>query len=460
MPTPQQLPLASSETEAQSPSVSLESLTNLYLAPSPGGGKSPAALYGTPGLKLWGSAGDGPGRGIIEMGAHLWVVSGNTLFKVDASKVATAIGTIEGAGSVHMTHNGSEVAIAVPGGLAYAADATGVYALSESRFNGATAQDGYGIFSQENGQKFFITGLDNMKTINPLDFGTADSHPDYVKGIISDHRELVVFGEKTTEFFYNSGAADFPFERAGGGFIEHGLGASGSPAKVNNTVLWLDDNFTVRAAMGYQAQSVSPPWVETMIANAADPTTGWAWTYRHAGRTFYSLNFSDLSLCYDMEMQRWHRRKSDGMGRWRASGHAYYRRKHIMCDVENGNLYELDLDTYDENGAELRRELITPPIHADDGAIMDELLLDMQMGIGLVSGQGSDPNVMLDWTDDDGRTWSTEIKASAGQIGKRKRQARWNRLGEFECRSLRFAISDPVKVAILGLHGRLAPLGS
>jgi hypothetical protein len=75
--------------------------------------------------------------------------------------------------------------------------------------------------------------------------------------------------------------------------------------------------------------------------------------------------------------------------------------------------------------------------------------LDLEAGVGLTTGQGSDPQVMLQWSDDGGHTWSNEHWTSAGALGAYRRRAIWRQLGRSRDRVWRVVISDPVKVAWL-----------
>lgn len=454
MPTNQPFALPTTIAVARSGAVSLASLVNLYLEPNPQGAKSQFTLYGTPGLDLWTTVGSGPIRGIERMGSALYVVSGEELYHVSATGVATYVGAIAGSGNVHTTNNGIHVAIAVTGGNLYAANTTdGVLSLGLTGVNGATYQDGYGIFSDAS--YFWITALDDMTTIDPADFSAADADPDDNVGILSDHRELWIFGKRTTEVWYNSGAASFPFERAGAGFIEHGCRASGSIAKAENAVLWLGDDLAVYMAPGYQAQPISTPQVESLIAAVGDPGAAWAFTYRQLGHLHYVITWPDLTLVYDLTSGAWHQRKSTGLDRWRVSCHTTLDDRHIVGDCESGNLYFLDLDTYTDNGDIIRREAVLSPIHGNGQRVMmPEIYVDVEAGVGTASGDGSDPVLMLDWSDDGGATWSTELSRSIGKTGERSQRAVWNRLGSFRQRTLRLAIEDPVKVAMIGIYMR------
>lgn len=62
--------------------------------------------------------------------------------------------------------------------------------------------------------------------------------------------------------------------------------------------------------------------------------------------------------------------------------------------------------------------------------------------------QGRDPQIMLDWSDDKGKTWSTEITASMGKIGEYGTRVIFRRLGSSRDRIFRVSISDPVKRVI------------
>ena len=78
------------------------------------------------------------------------------------------------------------------------------------------------------------------------------------------------------------------------------------------------------------------------------------------------------------------------------------------------------------------------------------LQVDMEAGVGLVTGQGNDPQAMLRWSDDGGHTWSNYHSRTIGAIGKYATRVIWRRLGIAFQRVYELSISDPVKVVILG----------
>jgi hypothetical protein len=82
------------------------------------------------------------------------------------------------------------------------------------------------------------------------------------------------------------------------------------------------------------------------------------------------------------------------------------------------------------------------------------LQLDCESGVGLDGEQqGTDPQVMLRWSDDGGHTWSNEHWKSMGRIGETGARVIWRRLGmTMKLRDRVYEVSgtDPVKIAIMG----------
>jgi hypothetical protein len=76
--------------------------------------------------------------------------------------------------------------------------------------------------------------------------------------------------------------------------------------------------------------------------------------------------------------------------------------------------------------------------------------LDMDTGVGLTTGQGSNPQAMLRWSRDGGKTWSNSIWRSMGAIGHYGWRTMWHRVGGGEREVYEITITDPIPVAITG----------
>jgi len=126
-------------------------------------------------------------------------------------------------------------------------------------------------------------------------------------------------------------------------------------------------------------------------------------------------------------------------------------------DFENGNVYTFSLDEYKDNGAVQKwlrswRALPTGENNLKRTA-HHALQIDMESGVGLNLGQGSDPEIMLRWSDDGGHTWSNYHQATIGKIGQYFFRVFYRRLGmtvKLRDRVYEVSGTDPVKIAIMG----------
>ncbi len=439
--------------------VSVQRCRNLYPEPAPPDAKSQLVLRHTPGLKLWSAVGDGPIRGVHELNGYLWVVSGTKAYMVDAAKEVTEIGIVSGSGPVRFAASDSELAI-VSSSNVYRCSTTeaAMWTPTGKVARDTTYLDGYHLFCEKGTEQIFFSGINDLTSFNALDVFNANAAPDELVALEEVNRQIVAFGRKTIEVWYDSGDADLPFRRSPGGLVQRGCASTHSVREYGGHVFWLGDDLQVYTLRGASPVVISTPAVAHAISGYGSPEDAVGMIYSQAGHVHYALSFvGDATWVYDISTARWHERVSQDLAHWRVNTYHYFDDKHLVGDVVNGNVYELDLATYTDNGDPIIREAVSPPIHAAGRRVaMGELWIDMETGVGLESGDGSDPQAMLDWTDDGGRSWSNEHWRDIGLQGLHEHEVRWQRLGSFRnSRSVRLKISDPVKVAILGAHAEL-----
>ena len=80
-----------------------------------------------------------------------------------------------------------------------------------------------------------------------------------------------------------------------------------------------------------------------------------------------------------------------------------------------------------------------------------ELEATFQAGVGLTTGQGSNPQVIYDFTDNN-QVWSNEFKRSIGAIGEYGHETIWRRQGSIpKSRTIEFSVTDPVNANMIRL---------
>ena len=149
-----------------------------------------------------------------------------------------------------------------------------------------------------------------------------------------------------------------------------------------------------------------------------------------------TLPASQRTLVWDVSSGRWHERESwdaqnTSLGIWRASTAFRAYENVYLGDAFNGNVNLLDWTVYTELGNTMRGLAYSIPYHQDRKRIFfSRFELDVQAGVGLSQGQGSDPQIMLSWSVDGGRTFKPlQPWRSMGKIGEYLKRLRWLRMG-------------------------------
>ena len=388
----------------RSKNINSQKTVNLFPVVDNQEAKTVLAMYGTPGLKdfcaLESEGADTCVRGLWEMAENAYAVVGSRVYAFTKDGVATLLGTIgTDKGPIYMADNGIQVIIVDDSALTHYVEGNVLHLIADPNFpnpvSATTFQDGYIIVTEKNTGKFYISPLYNVASgWSALDFATAEGDPDYAVRVVSANRELWVFGQKTVEVFWNSGNADFPFERIQGSMMEIGVAADASVTKINETLFWLNDALQVVRNNGYQYQVVSTPTLDYQIASYAVISDARGHTCTIEGHSWYVLTFptEGHTWVYDIVTQYWFEWESynnksvdNPWGRHRGNCRVRFDNKEIIGDYENGKLYQLDMDTFTDNGETIRRIRAAQFVSKDRvNVIWHELEIEFEAGVGLV----------------------------------------------------------------------------
>jgi hypothetical protein len=466
-----QIPFVGGAYQSRSLKLDAQRCVNFYpVRGESGTAKAVAALFGTPGLRLLTTLG---GVGGIRAeyppsnGGDAIVVQGSSVYRVSTGFVSTFVGTIDLLLTpVSIADNGT-TAVLVTGPNGYRLDlaSNNLTKITDPAFYGA-ARVSYNnvtfIFERPGTNQFYVTSPGTI-SFDELDFASAESNAEPIVSHIINHGELLLFKRTVTEVWSDSGNADFPYAENSNASIEQGCAAAHSVVDLDNSVFWLggDKNGTgiVWRLNGYTPQRISHAGIEKAIQGYSDISDAIGFAQQKEGQTFYFLTFptGNATWVYDVATQLWHERAyllpaSGVFQRHRGNSMMFFGGEHVVGDWENGNLYALDLECYTDNGDPLVS--LRAAAHIADGAYKNirfhELEVDIEAGVGLETGLGSDPKMMLRWSNDGGKTWSPLREMTMGRIGEFKARARATRLGKARDRVYEISISDPVKRVIVG----------
>jgi Phage stabilisation protein len=461
----QPIPFIGPAYQSRSANYSSQRCVNWYLAP--GKGKAPAMMIGCPGLTSpWATLGGGGGmRGMYVIDSdYAIMVCGGNVYKVNTGGGSTSIGSIaDDDRPVSIAWDGTEILVVSNGNM---------YSMTLGGTTSTLIRSGIGMVdiigdifvATENDSRFYVYSDAGTTTFDPANIQDTNSAADIMVGCAVSRRTAYFFGTRSIEPWYESGiqGALNPLSRIEGGVFEVGLIAKDSLA-VLDSIFWLggsgDGAGAVWTLEGGAPRRISTPAIEYAISQWPDLTDAEAFTYTQEGHSFYVLSSvsGNETWVYDISVGEWHQRAwlhpSGNLHRIRPRCHVYFAGKNLVGDWQNGNVYEYDLGTYSDNGNPL--PAIRACVALESGQEMQKassFQLDMDTGVGLSTGQGSNPQAMLRWSKDGGKTWSNSLWKSFGEIGEYSKRCIWRRVGGGRRSVFEVTITDPVQRNVTGAY--------
>jgi hypothetical protein len=275
--------------------------------------------------------------------------------------------------------------------------------------------------------------------------------------LIVNAHEIILFGTRKSEIWYDAGNALFPFAMLPGAYVEWGCLAPRSIAAADTNVYWLAQGLPgtglILRQRRYETKVISnyaiSYAINQMRAAGADLSDAVGWTYTLEGHIYYAINFisGNQTWVYDESIGdphlAWHQLAwTDTQGtlnRHRGQAQAFFNGVPIVQDWQNGTIYELDPDYYfddvdDGTGVGVVQMPISyirtfpqilmgmqggQPMMVDDKAIrINKFVADIECGNGPLDVNGNPPSVSLRVSLDRGRTYGDAIQQSTGLIGE------------------------------------------
>jgi hypothetical protein len=372
---------------------------------------------------------------------------------------------------------------------------------SDGAFSGGTVVDivdNYFVYNDPDTQQWAASNILSPITYS-LSFASKFTGPDNLVSLICDHGQVYLLGENTSEVWADVGTFPFPFQRIPGSASQQGIASAFSIARLGNSFAYLSRNIRGQAVIvmmnGYFPTRISTHAVENTLVNqyVGDAV---AYTYQLEGHETYVISFPtlDLTWAFDVTTGLWHK------WLWVDSNNVYHRHR-TQCsalfqgivlagDWQNGQIYQLDLNNYTDNGGTIRRLRRAPHLVSDlQRQYFDEFQIQFQPGVG-TTGLSIDlgitvndplvinpnqiliikpkemlyiglntqnmptenPQAMLRWSNDGGSTWSKEYWSSIGQLGKYKNRIIWRRLGWSRDKVFEVVVTDPIKCVIVSAN--------
>lgn len=364
----------------------------------------------------------------------------------DLTNTSIATGTIATAGTAYA--NGTYQSVALTGGSGTGATAdivvTGgtvtTVALGNPGFDYMVGDVLSALPADIGGSGSGFTWTVNTlgTAFNPLDIAAKSGFNDPIVGLISVHRELWLIGALTTEVWIDTGAADFTFQEQQGAFINHGCAAPFSIASMDIFLFFimqdLQGNGMVVQGQSYSLTEISTPRIVAEFKKYPTISDAIGFCFQIEDHSFYALIFptANKGWLYDVVSKQWcewsYTDPDGNLIRPKANCYMFANGVNLVGDFSNGQLLQLDIDTFEDVGNPIVR-IRTFPHSTDSNEKITYLNFQADIEPGTIADD-SDPQISLSWSDDKGKTYGNPVQQSMGKIGNYLTVASWNRLGE------------------------------
>lgn len=423
-------------------------------------GKEQFVLHSFHGLKRFGIADfTGRDRGSRYALGAIYRVVGEKLYSVSNSGVHTLIGTISGASRCIMSDDGTNLII-VAGGAVYKYDGATLSTVTDSNIVGATAVtfiNNQMVYTVNN--LFVVADVGQPDVASGLNAAAAESQPDDLVRAYAFQQNVYMFGERSTEVWYNSGVGNPPFTRIEGQIFEIGLGAINSVAHTDEAMYWLGDDNAIYQASGATKRRVSTSAISHWLDGYSDLSDAYGYTFTVEGLNFYLITFpsQDRTFCLNESLgdKGWFELSSGtNGGKYQGASLVKAYNDNFVSDYDNGRIYKLDYATFTNNLETIQRRRTTGSINGKllgrpgNRVQMSRLELIMETGDTLVSGQGDNARIQFEVSYDGGKSWVTKGWGVVGRLGQNTIRVEMFNLDSFYDCIVRLTTSDPIMYSI------------
>lgn len=405
-------------------------LVNMYLEGDKSKGKYPIIAISYPGTTLFCDTGESEVRAMLEHNGVLYVIAGNKFYSVDTNGVlSAAIGTLSTSSGFckikvitgSSDNNNQIIIIDGTNGYTYNIGTTvATFPIADVDFPqnciDLAVQDDYAIVLNSNSIKYNISNLSDLTSWNALDFASKVGEADRLAGLVSHQSKVWLFGTKTTEIWYNSGNALFPFERIPDTFLHYGCAAKESIATNDDYIIFLCANakggysiMKAQPSIAYVPTPISTQVHDTLISSFTTISDARGYCFFKDGHEFYQIVFptEQYTLTLDISSGAINEKQSNINGiQTRAIDNcqAFCYQKNLIGAFNSGKIYYLNSLSYTEDGNQMLRSLVTPGgiLYAEGKRVfINRLQIDVETGIG------SNKTFTLEKSMDNGSTWIT-----------------------------------------------------
>lgn len=181
--------------------------------------------------------------------------------------------------------------------------------------------------------------------------GYIQSKPDNTQAVArfpSKGNLILVMGSIVSEFWFDTGAQLFPYQRQNQSSIDYGCLSPATVAYMDEVVCWLGQNEKsgpiILITTGGEPEKITTDGIDYLFAQLQNPQDSEAFLYRQDGHLFYHINFysDNLSLYYDIDRKKFYNACDQNFNYFIASDVCFFDNQYYFVSRNNGCIFAFD----------------------------------------------------------------------------------------------------------------------
>jgi len=398
-----------------------------------------------PGLSLYKVFGSGQGRGIIWFRSRFYAAIDGKIYEdgVTPTAVITLVDASTRVGMI-VCNSASigDYLFICDGTYGWVINSAGVVTLITDpdfptpHIPTPTFIDGYLLLAK--GSDVYNCVLDTPTAWESGEYLSAEMFPDPIVALGRQNNQVVVFGESSTEFFYDAAnTSGSPLNRNESTTLQTGCAFPFAVYQNEKTFIFTGQSDSGGRAVwqvdGFQPKKISDEYIDRILDKEMNSIGVRGFGFRSMGHLFYLVNLPTLNrtLVYDTEEKLWHEWSSNQAGVHTAFMCSYMCDSHAgaayLLHDSTGTVYKLDTNAYVDAGVSILVEVTTNKYD------MDTYKRKFMSNLRPVGDRYNQGSIDIKWSDDDYQTWS-----NTKTINMEDGFPNFARLGSFRRRSFNF----------------------
>lgn len=271
--------------------------------------------------------------------------------------------------------------------------------------------DAYLFVAKADSEDIYNSDLDNPALWTAGNYISAEMFPDKIVALSKNNNYIYAIGSGSIEYFYDAAnATGSPLARHQSAVQQFGAASMPSVVQTETEVIFIgetnDGGHTVWTIDGFKEKEIGIPAVKSIfLAEGDNIKNAYAFVVRVSGQKLYCINLSTRTMVYSFDTEMWSEWRTDSVNFFCGhaadgpAGSAY------MLHNTEGEVYIMDENKFTDHDIPITCQVISSKLDFDT---INRKFMSRLSIIGDVPDDTLvDSAVMVSWSDDDYKTWST-----------------------------------------------------